>query len=109
MNLFLLGALTAGFLVAGLFFLRFWRETKDRLFLAFAISFFVEAINRGALALSAKPNEGAPFFYLVRLLAYVLILVAVVNKSRSVRAAADGGPPPGKGATEGVGGETAGV
>ena len=85
MNLFLLGAVTMASLAAGLFFLRFWRETKDRLFLAFAISFLVEGVNRTALALSDAPREGTPFFYLVRLLAFALILGAVVDKNRSAR------------------------
>jgi len=83
MSLFLLGAVTMGFVVAGLFFLRFWKETRDRLFLAFAVSFFIEAINRAALALSDKPNEGAPICYLVRLLAYVVILLAIADKNFS--------------------------
>jgi uncharacterized membrane protein HdeD (DUF308 family) len=85
MSLFLLGAITMASFVAGLFFLRFWRETKDRLFLAFGTSFLVEGVNRTALALSDAPNEGAPFFYLVRLLAYALILGAVVDKNRSIQ------------------------
>jgi uncharacterized membrane protein HdeD (DUF308 family) len=93
MNLFLLGAVTMGFLVAGLSFLRFWRETRDRLFLAFAVSFFVEAVNRGALAFSAKPNEGAPFFYLIRLFSYLVILVAIADKNRAARALAGSESP----------------
>ena len=107
MNLFLLGAVAMGFLVAGLFFLRFWRETRDRLFLAFAASFFIEAVNRAALALSSKPNEGAPFFYLVRLIAYLLILVAIADKNRSLRTAAGTRPRPGERAIEPVDGEAA--
>ncbi len=82
MNLFLLGAVSMGFLVAGLFFLRFWRETKDRLFLAFAIAFFLEVVNRAALALSSRPSEGAPFVYLIRLAAYLWILLAIADKNR---------------------------
>lgn len=85
MNLFLLGAVATASLAAGLFFLRFWRETKDRLFMAFSISFFMEGINRTALALSRSPQEGAPFFYVVRLLAYLLILLAVADKNRAAR------------------------
>jgi uncharacterized membrane protein HdeD (DUF308 family) len=107
MNLFLLGTVAMGFLVAGLFFLRFWRETRDRLFLAFAISFFTEAINRAALALSSKPNEGAPFFYLVRLLAYLLILVAIADKNRSLRTTGDTGLRSGERTVERVDGEAA--
>jgi hypothetical protein len=95
-----------GFLVAGLFFLRFWRETKDRLFLAFAVSFFIEAVNRAALALSDKPNERAPSFYLLRLLAYLAILVAIADKNRSLRTAAGRGPLPAKRSIERVDGET---
>ena len=79
--------------VAGLFFLRFWRETKDRLFLAFAVSFLIEGVNRTALALSERPNEGAPFFYVVRLLAFLLILGAIVDKNRSVERSTPTEPP----------------
>jgi hypothetical protein len=50
------------------------------------VSFFVEAVNRVPLALSERPNEGAPIFYGVRLLAYLLILFAVVDKNRADRA-----------------------
>ena len=69
--------------VAGLFFLRFWRDTRDRLFLYFAISFLVEGVNRAALGMSADPNEGRPFFYFVRLLSFLLILIAIVQKNLS--------------------------
>jgi uncharacterized membrane protein HdeD (DUF308 family) len=84
-NLMLLGAIAMGSFVAGLFFLRFWRDTGDRLFLFFAISFLVEGINRWALGLSGDPNEGRPFFYFVRLLSFLLILIAIVQKNRSKR------------------------
>lgn len=95
MNCFLLGAVAMASLVAGLFFLRFWRETKDRLFLAFAVSFFAEGINRTALALTDAPREGAPFFYLVRLLAFVLILIAVIDKNRATQRRSPAPPPAG--------------
>jgi uncharacterized membrane protein HdeD (DUF308 family) len=82
LNLMLLGAIAMASLVAGLFFLRFWRETGDRLFLFFAISFLVEGINRWALGLSGDPNEGRPFFYFVRFLSFLLILIAIAQKNR---------------------------
>lgn len=56
----LLGAIAMASLAIGLFFLRFWHETRDRFFLLFALSFFVEGLNRLALALSERPNEGRP-------------------------------------------------
>lgn len=81
LNLFLLGAISMASLTAGLFFFRFWRQTRDRLFLLFGLAFFLEGINRAALALSENPREGDPFFYLVRLLAFSLILGAIVDKN----------------------------
>lgn len=77
----LLGAIAMASLAIGLFFLRFWHETRDRFFLLFALSFFVEGLNRLALALSERPNEGRPAIYCIRLTAYALILVAIVNKN----------------------------
>jgi uncharacterized membrane protein HdeD (DUF308 family) len=80
-DLMLLGAIAMASLIAGLFFLRFWRDTGDRLFLFFAISFLVEGINRWALGFSGDPNEGRPFFYFVRFLSFLLILIAIVQKN----------------------------
>jgi uncharacterized membrane protein HdeD (DUF308 family) len=81
MNLVLLGAIGMASLVAGLFFLRFWRDTRDRFFLFFAVSFFVEGLNRFALAMTNDPNEGRPFFYFVRFLSFLLILIAIIDKN----------------------------
>jgi hypothetical protein len=83
MNLLLIGAIAMASLVAGLFFLRFWRDTRDSFFLFFAASFLLEAGNRIALGLSRDPNEGSPLFYLVRLVSFLLILVAIVQKNRA--------------------------
>jgi uncharacterized membrane protein HdeD (DUF308 family) len=88
MDLILLGAIAMASLVAGLFFLRFWKDTGDRFFLFFSISFFVEGVNRFALALTNDPNEGRLFFYFVRFLSFVLILIGIVHKNlaKSTRA-----------------------
>ena len=83
MNLLLIGAIAMAALVAGLFFLRFWRDTRDSFFLFFAASFLLEAANRIGLGLSRDPNEGNPFFYLVRLVSFLLILLAIVQKNRA--------------------------
>jgi len=79
----LLGAIAMASLVAGLFFLRFWKDTKDRFFLFFSISFFVEGLNRFALAMVSDPNEDRSFFYFVRFLSFLLIVVAIVDKNMS--------------------------
>jgi hypothetical protein len=83
MDLILAGALAMAFAVAGLFFLRFWRETGDRLFAFFALSFFVLAVNRVGLALIVhRGGEGDPLYW-VRLVAFLIILVAILDKNRS--------------------------
>jgi hypothetical protein len=78
----LIGAIAMGTFVAGAFFLSFWRQGRDRFFLLFALSFFVEGANRVGQALSDLPNEGTLARYGVRLLAFALILVAIHDKNR---------------------------
>jgi hypothetical protein len=78
------GAMAMAFGVAALFFLRFWRDTRDRLFGLFAMALFVLAINRVALALSAV-EAGRDHYYWVRLCAFVLILAAIIDKNRNPR------------------------
>jgi hypothetical protein len=79
---FLSGFVVAGFLLAGLFFLRFWRRTRDTLFLAFAVSFWLLALNQALLVFSNVPAEERSWLYLLRLLAFALILVAIGLKNR---------------------------
>ena len=75
------GAIVMGYAVAGLFFLRFWRQTRDRLFLIFAISFWLLGAQRLTLAVSAEIVEAHTGLYLVRLFAFLLILLAIVEKN----------------------------
>ena len=86
-SLLVSGMLVAGYAVAGLFFLRFWRETRDRLFGIFAGAFFVLGLQRLLLALLETSPAGAVWLYVIRLLAFVLILAAIVDKNRGVRPA----------------------
>jgi hypothetical protein len=79
---FLSGAVTFGFLLASLFFLRFWKRTQDSLFLAFAAAFFLLGIGQGLLALANIPVEERSWLYLFRLAAFALILIAIVRKNR---------------------------
>jgi hypothetical protein len=82
---FLSGAVTFGFVIAGLFFLRFWKRTADRLFLAFAIAFWLLGLTQALLALSNIPVEERSWLYLIRLAAFALILVAIGWKNRKLR------------------------
>jgi hypothetical protein len=84
-NQFLMGGIAVGSLVAGLFFFRFWLHTRDRFFVFFALSFWIEAANRCAMILFSEPNEGEPGYYVVRLVAYGLILAAIIDKNRAHR------------------------
>lgn len=82
---FLSGAITMGFAVAGLFFLRFWRRTGDGLFLSFAIAFWLLGLCQAALTLSGVPVEERSWLYLLRLAAFLIILAAVARKNLSSR------------------------
>ncbi len=78
---FLLGVIATSSIIASIFFLKFWRKTGDSFFLAFAASFFIEGLNRCGVLLLEKPNEGNPWVYVVRLLSFLLILVAILRKN----------------------------
>jgi hypothetical protein len=86
---FLMGAIALASAVAALFFLRFWRETGDRLFAMFAVSFGLLGVIRLGLALSKDVTEGHTSWYWLRLAAFVLILVAIVDKNRKTRTRPD--------------------
>ena len=85
MNEFLHGLLVMACAVAGLFFLRFWRKTRDRLFIVFAIAFWLLASNWLCLAWS-RMNEPHTLFYVIRLAAFVLILIGIWDKNRAAKA-----------------------
>lgn len=89
------GALIAGYALAGLFFLRFWRESRDRLFAIFAAAFWLLAVQRTFLSLTGLSAQGtgaagATWIYGLRLLAYVLILAAIIDKNRGAARARRG-------------------
>jgi hypothetical protein len=85
LNDFLGGAVAMGFAVAALFFLKFWRRTREGLFLAFAGSFLLLAVNQALLTLSGVPLEERSKLYLLRLLAFLLILGAMWWQNRRGR------------------------
>jgi hypothetical protein len=82
---FLAGAVTLGYAVAAVLFLRFWRRTADRLFLAFSAAFVLLAINQVLAAALEFGDERTPYVYSLRVLGFLLILLAVVDKNLSRR------------------------
>lgn len=79
------GMLAAGYAVLALYFLRFWNESRDRLFLYFAAAFALLAVQRIALSFARDLGIAPVILYILRLLAFVLILGAIVDKNRASR------------------------
>lgn len=82
---FLIGVITTCSLVVALFFLKFWRQTRDFLFLAFGIAFLMLGADSAAVLRVPKPNEGSAAIFAVRLLVSVLILGAILKKNLESR------------------------
>lgn len=80
---FLSGATAAASLGVTLFFVRFWLDTRDRLFLLFAVAFGAMTLSRAILAFTAPDAELHPYLYVVRLVAFVIIAYAVIDKNRA--------------------------
>lgn len=78
---FVTGAETAGFLIAALFFLRFWRRTEDVLFLAFAAAFLVFGVAQPLPTILGGPSEHRSPVYLLRLAGFLLIIWAILRKN----------------------------
>ena len=77
---FIIGVIAMGFLVAAAFFLRFWRDSGDRLFAFFAVAFLLMAITRPLLGISSDDDHRlAP--YLIRVASYGIIILAIVDKN----------------------------
>jgi uncharacterized membrane protein HdeD (DUF308 family) len=79
---FVLGAIAMASAIAALFFARYYRDSRDSLFLFFAAAFAIESVNRTLLAFSPTPNEAEQVLYLLRIFSYVLILLGIVSKNR---------------------------
>ena len=75
------GVTAAGYAIAVLFFLRFWRRTGDPLFATFAAAFFLLALVPACSALIDLSEEHQGWIYLLRLAAFALIILALVRKN----------------------------
>ena len=78
---FVSGLITMGYVIAGVFFLRFWRRTRDALFAVFAAAFWLFALNQALVALLGVTGDERGWIYLVRLAAFILIIVGVLKKN----------------------------
>jgi hypothetical protein len=75
------GMVTMGFIVAGLFFLRFWKRTKDGLFVAFALAFWLLALNQAFLGFSFGATPDQSWEFLPNLGAFGLLILAILMKN----------------------------
>jgi uncharacterized membrane protein HdeD (DUF308 family) len=82
---FLLGFIAASSLAAALFFLRFWRNTRDILFLAFAVFFVAQACSSAVVLDLAYPNEGTGWLFLLRVLSVLVVVGAILWKNAGER------------------------
>ena len=82
---FLSGAVTFAYIVASMYFVKFWRRTADRLFLAFALAFALLALNQLAVFLLGVGDERYTYAYILRVLGFALILLAIIDKNVYLR------------------------
>jgi hypothetical protein len=78
---FVSGMIAMGFAVCAVFFLRFWRRTRDSLFLVFSIAFLLLALNQALSTLLGLLLEERSWLYLLRLAAFLIIIAAIVRKN----------------------------
>jgi hypothetical protein len=76
------GAVAMASGVAALFFLRFWRQTRDSFFLFFAAAFAIDALARFVLGFGELSEETQPLVYGARLITFGLIIIAIIRKNR---------------------------
>lgn len=82
LHMLMQGALVMATSMAAVYFLRFWRASQDRLFLLFALAFVTLAVDWAALALMRTHAESHRYIFVVRLLAFVLIIAGIIDRNR---------------------------
>lgn len=87
------GALLFSYFVAGVHFLRFWKKTGDRLFIHFAVAFWLFTLNQIATSVPVVVNETRGYEYLLRVLGFLVIIVAIVEKNFARRSSPTTAPP----------------
>ena len=82
LNQFMYGAVMMASLVSGIFFLKFWKKTGDRFFAMFSAAFFLFALERWFFVFVKAQSEASSFIFIFRLIAFSIIILAVVDKNR---------------------------
>lgn len=81
MTIMITGAIVMACAVVGLHFLRFWKSSRDTFFLYFAIAFWLQGAQWLYTGYVGSTSEYGPIPYIARLLAYALIVAAIVQKN----------------------------
>ena len=81
---FINGALMVASLIAGLLFARGYKHTRDRFFKLFSAAFVLLAMERLLMVGSVAGNlETQARIYIVRCVAFLIIIYAVIDKNKS--------------------------
>lgn len=83
LDMFLLGYIASASVAVALFFLRFWKETRDFLFMAFAVFFIVQGLTRAFVLSAENPNQVIDWVFALRLLAVLVVISAILRKNSS--------------------------
>jgi hypothetical protein len=78
---FLWGVLSTLCVIAGLFFLRFWLDTRERILIYFALAFWMFSLSWAARLVVQTDDESSYLLYVFRLLAFCLILTGIIDKN----------------------------
>jgi len=82
---FISGAITMGYFIGAVFFLKFWRRTREALFATFAIAFCLLAANQAASSLIDGAVHKEVWIYLIRLAAFSLLILGIIIKNLRAR------------------------
>lgn len=78
----LAGALLLSYLLAGMFFFQFWKRTGDRLFIHFAVAFWLFVLNQLVTSVPSVADDTAGYEYLLRVLGFLVIIAGIIDKNR---------------------------
>ena len=80
LRIWMQGAIAFGYLVVAIFFIQFWMETRERVFLFFATGFVLLTIHRALLGLASDELDWRTVTFSLRLAGYVIILIGIIDR-----------------------------